>query len=582
MPSITNPQKTHSPLAGGIPIWPRTGQVARGTLTAVARRNTPNRERVLVTCVHVVSTGSPTLFHLHDEGKDEGIYHGGIGDTDKIGELYVERDASNSISFQSWSVIESGVSDNPPDVAALQVLNEAATNLGVHFPNDDDNNHTHSFRPIVAPSVSPREGMSIIRLGSTTGQHTVPIHDASPRERLSYIVGDRSEIYIFPAADHFILNHLGPGGDQSKYSKKGDSGAPLLWEDDDGNLRMVGIHVTSDAQFGKAIPATLAERHLQVYFGVRPPTVNAGDDLRVATGGRIRIIPTVTPVEAGSTITSYKWEVVAPWPVIQAVAPFLSSLTQKDLSFNAPDHATNFGLKLVVTDSNGAKASNEVRVTVGNHPPIALAGRDKLITAGHRVTLEGSVSDPDAADRTSVTHAWTQDDDNPATVTLARVEGRPAQRTFTPSTTGDYTFTLTATDPYGLTASDTVKVKVLESSKSIIPTNVSALPADRSVDISWTGVSIATGYELQVGVAEDGGEIGYASYPTTALTHRVGNLAHSTRYHYRVRATYNGYAGPWSAASSTVTSTPANHIPVSNAGADQKVNADATVTLDLS
>ena len=224
----------------------------------------------------------------------------------------------------------------------------------------------------------------------------------------------------------------------------------------------------------------------------------------------------------------------------------------------------------------------ELKIKFGNSPPIALAGPDKLITAGHRVTLEGSVSDPDAADRTSVTHTWSQHGNNPATVTLAEVEGRPAQRTFTPSTTGDYTFTLTATDPYGLTASDTVKVKVLESSKSIIPTNVSALPADRSVDISWTGVSIATGYELQVGVAEDGGEIGYASYPTTALTHRVGNLAHSTRYHYRVRATYNSYAGPWSVTASTVTSTPANHIPVSNAGADQTVEAGATVTLVLS
>ena len=45
----------HRPLAGGIAIMPQAGEAHRGTLTAVARR-TSDGAKVLVTCLHVVST----------------------------------------------------------------------------------------------------------------------------------------------------------------------------------------------------------------------------------------------------------------------------------------------------------------------------------------------------------------------------------------------------------------------------------------------------------------------------------------------------------------------------------------------
>ena len=243
---------------------------------------------------------------------------------------------------------------------------------------------------------------------------------------------------------------------------------------------------------------------------------------------------------------------------------------------------TTYEYRVRMTNADGVGPWTAWATVDTKSPPIALAGPDKLITAGHRVTLEGSVSDPDPSDREYVVenHSWTQDEDNPATVTLARVEGYPARRTFTPTMTGDYTFTLAVTDPGGLSHSDTMKVKAVRESENLLPTNVSARPGYRSVDISWNSVSLATGYEVQVGVAEDGGEIGYASYTTTALTHRVENLADGTRYYYRVRMTNADGVGPWSAVASTVTAVPANYIPVANAGADQTVETGASVTLD--
>lgn len=49
--------QNHRPLRGGIAVWPGTGQDARGTLTAVARR-VGFDNKVLVTNIHVVSTSA--------------------------------------------------------------------------------------------------------------------------------------------------------------------------------------------------------------------------------------------------------------------------------------------------------------------------------------------------------------------------------------------------------------------------------------------------------------------------------------------------------------------------------------------
>ena len=149
-------------------------------------------------------------------------------------------------------------------------------------------------------------------------------------------------------------------------------------------------------------------------------------------------------------------------------------------------------------------------------------------------------------------HTWTQDS-GPETITLNPVADEPVHRTFTPDVVGEYFFTLTATDQEPLSASDTVRVSVWPSAQSVLPTRVRATAAAKSVDISWNEVSIATGYELQLGVREDGDEIGYASYPTAALTHRVENLTPNTRYYYWVRVIFNGCVGPWTSTESVVT-----------------------------
>ena len=213
----------------------------------------------------------------------------------------------------------------------------------------------------------------------------------------------------------------------------------------------------------------------------------------------------------------------------------------------APNLIGALPFKLTVTDAKGASHSDTVTVPVQNREPIALAGPDKLITVNNSVTLEGSVSDWDPDDRDEVTPTWAQDDVNPADVTLVEVAGRPAHRTFTPEVAGVYTFTLTATDPYDLTDTDDVTVRVLPSSQNLLRTRVSATPSARSVDISWNGPSIATGYEVEIGIPPSAGGQNHTFHTSTVAPITIGSLIPQKTYEYRVRMTNSDGVGPWTA-----------------------------------
>ncbi len=549
-----------------------------------------------------------------------------------------------------------------------------ATEFGVHEPHDpNDANHVHPKRPIVAPPVAPTAGMDVVLFGARSGRREATVKTTTPgnpwvMQRHHPDDDDRLVFsYEFPADKHFVIDQI------ENPSDNGDSGSPVLWEDANGNYRLVGIFFASRLSprttehpngvakgEGGAVPALLAESLLQVTFGVKAPTAIVSTPIHVAPGTSFELNGSSSVTrEDGATITKYQWfwlsapptsDVTAqPTPIggfpveypeqttpnltisgrsrlgeyvyrlvitdsngakasdtvtvdvtnpptanagadktafrgqtvtlvgsgtdpdgdtltyqwkqlgldevgVTAVtAVTINNADQATANFVAPNEIGALSFELTVTDSNEVSHSDTVDVTIENRDPISYAGPDKLITAGYRVTLEGSVSDPDPADRGNVAHTWTQDGNNPATVILAPVADKPFQRTFTPTITGAYQFTLTATDPHGLTAEDEVQVRVLAAGQNLIPTNLTATPAARSVGISWTGVSIATGYEVQLGEAESGEEIGFTTYTTDALTHEVEDLKPQTRYYYRVRAMDEGFVGPWSRTESVVT-----------------------------
>ena len=114
-----------------------------------------------------------------------------------------------------------------------------------------------------------------------------------------------------------------------------------------------------------------------------------------------------------------------------------------------------------------------------------------------------------------------------------------------PLTPGDLIFELKATDPYGLVHIDEVRVRVSEY--AVLPTNVSATAAARSVDIRWDELSIATGYEVEIGISPSEGGLNHTFHDSIGTSITIPNLMPQKTYEYRVRMTNDDGVGPWTA-----------------------------------
>jgi hypothetical protein len=121
------------------------------------------------------------------------------------------------------------------------------------------------------------------------------------------------------------------------------------------------------------------------------------------------------------------------------------------------DGTNRYVKTLTVTDDKGCSSSKSFTIIVhkkpdSNKPPIVDAGVDQEIVEGASVTLQAAASD---ADGRIVSYRWKEGSvsvGNEAIVTLQNLSK------------GIHFFTITVTDDRGATASDTVKVTVLDSS----------------------------------------------------------------------------------------------------------------------
>ena len=139
------PTSNHRPLRAGIAIMPSAGEDHRGTLGAIARRKS-DLAKVIVTAVHVVSTHR----NNYNVNGTEFIYQGGTAEGDKVGQLF--RQTIDGAEKKSW-VEGSDANGYPVDAAALLIPANVQTSYDIHFPNDDDDDHTHLEKwPIVGPA----------------------------------------------------------------------------------------------------------------------------------------------------------------------------------------------------------------------------------------------------------------------------------------------------------------------------------------------------------------------------------------------------------------------------------------------
>lgn len=199
----------------------------------------------------------------------------------------------------------------------------------------------------------------------------------------------------------------------------------------------------------------------------KPPTANAGEDRKVASGS------VVTLDGSGSSdpddgIIAYAWAQTA------GPAAILSDARAVQPTFTAPevDADTAMLFVLTVTDKAGKTSTDTVEVIVinsggeVNQPPTANAGQDLEVEPGSIVTLDGSgSSDPDDG---IVSYAWSQILGPP--VTLSDIYAtNPAFPAPSVSEATILTFQLTVTDNGGQTGVDSVDISIQPNSDDIVP-----------------------------------------------------------------------------------------------------------------
>lgn len=230
---------------------------------------------------------------------------------------------------------------------------------------------------------------------------------------------------------------------QNLSNNAGLSSVALIFADSKGNLNVVW----QDATLG---PSQIFYSRFTNKITNHPPVADAGPDQNVQatgpSGASVTLDGSKSSDPDNDTLT-YSWSdesntVIGTTAVVQVTAP-----------------TGTHTFTLTVTDPGNLSSAATTHVTVTaptNHPPVANAGANQNVGCtgrnGTAVTLNGSGStDPDG---NSLSYVWK--DQNGAVVgTTANV-----QVTLSP---GTYTFTLTVTDPGGLSSTATTSITVQDT-----------------------------------------------------------------------------------------------------------------------
>jgi len=209
-----------------------------------------------------------------------------------------------------------------------------------------------------------------------------------------------------------------------------------------------------------------------------PPTANAGVDKNITLPIN-SVSFTGTGLDSDGTITSFLWEQVSGPSAATITNPTAANTNVNNLASGI------YTFSVTVTDNNGAKATDQVGVTVlpepPNQPPVANAGPDKNLTLPtNSVTLNGSGTDSDG---TISSYLWNFVS-GPGQGTSSALD----QSTLTLSdlVEGIYVFELVVEDDRGGTSSDEVKIFV----DAVDQPPVADAGADKTITLPTNSVTI--------------------------------------------------------------------------------------------
>lgn len=299
------------------------------------------------------------------------------------------------------------------------------------------------------------------------------------------------------------------------------------------------------------------------------PVANAGPDQSVNEGVVVTLDGTGSSDADGDALT-YQW--TAPAGIT------LSSTTSSKPTFTAPEVSTNttYTFSLVVRDGVLSSTTDQVIITVRqvNIAPVANAGLDQSVNEGLTVTLDGTASSD--ADGDVLTYSWTA----PSGITLSSTSA--SKPTFTApevSANTNYTFSLVVNDGKANSPADQIVITIKQVNK--IP--VAYAGSDQSVNensavtlngsLSSDGDGDALTYQW---TAPAGITLSSATSPNpTFISPEV-----STNTSYTFSLVVNDGKASSTADQVVITVRQVNKVPVANAGPDQSVNENTTVTLN--
>ena len=268
---MTDRHLLHRPLLAGVEIigvkldGDQRTRFSAGALTGLATRSI-DRKKMLVTNRHIIvdddSEGADTIydmyqhnFPVHPVPPDPGVEH--LAPIARWSNYTLPDAANGKVGQLVKAAPRSKTSVNTVDIAMCGLEDGVTAEFAFHHEN-----HATKTIPIVAGIKEPHEGMKLRYIGARSGDHIVTVKAIGTAEV--------QRGYSFSGITHLELSRSGLGG-------PGDSGAPCLYLDEDGNYRLCcivyfGDEDTTDAW---AMPASAAENALGITFGNRPPVAKA-------------------------------------------------------------------------------------------------------------------------------------------------------------------------------------------------------------------------------------------------------------------------------------------------------------------
>lgn len=227
----------------------------------------------------------------------------------------------------------------------------------------------------------------------------------------------------------------------------------------------------------------------------------------------------------GATLQTYAWSLVDGGGIVTG---FTSATNSSSVTL-APTAAGSFTVQLTITDSAGASASVNQKVTVAAAPVTAppvprIVLSTASPTAGNAVTLSGATSTV-ASGTTPQSYAWTLVDGG-GIVSAFTSATNAESATLTPTAAGSFTVRLTVTDNTGAAAGTNFTVPVAAAATAPpvarIVLNTAAPTAGNPVALGGSTSTVASGTTLKSytwSLIDGGGIVApFAAVTTESLT----------------------------------------------------------------